>query len=76
MATDKKVARRTLCMLLPSSELVNLSEACKIKGYSRKQFYDIRRNIQAYVADVLLNKGRVYLQIVIDYFSCHAWGRL
>ena len=56
MTTDRKVARRKLSLLKLASELANLSKACKIMGYSRQQFYKIRRNFQLYGADGLLDK--------------------
>ena len=55
MTTDKKVARRKLSLLELASELANVSKACKIMGYSRQQFYEIRRNFQTYGADGLLD---------------------
>lgn len=56
MTTDKKVARRKLSLLELASELANVSKACQIMGYSRQQFYEIRRNFQTYGADGLLDK--------------------
>jgi hypothetical protein len=56
MITDKKVARRKLSLLELASELANMSKACKIMGYSRQQFHEIRRNFQTYGADELLDK--------------------
>lgn len=56
MTTDKKVARRKLSMLELATELGNVSKACKIMGYSRQQFYEIRRDFQVYGADGLLDK--------------------
>ncbi len=56
MTTDKKVARRKLSLLELASELSNVSKACKIMGYSRQQFYEIRRNFQLYGAEGLLDK--------------------
>lgn len=44
MTTEKKVARRKLSLLELAGELSNVSKACKIMGYSRQQFYEIRRN--------------------------------
>jgi hypothetical protein len=52
MTTNEKVARRKLNLL----ELNNVSKACKIIGYSRQQFYEIRRNYQTYGAEGLLDK--------------------
>ena len=56
MTTKDKVARRKLSMLELASELNNVSKACRIMGYSRQQFYEIRRNYQTYGADGLLDR--------------------
>jgi hypothetical protein len=50
MTTKDKVARRKLSLLQLSSELENVSRACKVMGYARQQFYEIRRNFQTYGA--------------------------
>lgn len=34
----------------------NVSKACRIIGYSRQQFYEIRRNFQTYGADGLIDR--------------------
>ena len=34
----------------------NVSKACKIMGYSRQQFYEIRRNFQTYGAEGLIDR--------------------
>jgi transposase InsO family protein len=52
----QKAARRKLSLLELASELDNVSKACRIMGYSREQFYEIRRNFQAFGADGLLDK--------------------
>ena len=44
----EKIARRKLSLLQLAQELGNVSKACKIVGYSRQQFYEIRRNFQLY----------------------------
>jgi len=44
MTTEKKIARRKLSLLELAGELQNVSKACKVMGYSRQQFYEIRRN--------------------------------
>ena len=54
--TDKKVARAKLSLLQLASDLNNVSKACKITGYSRQQFYEIRRNFQTFGADGLLDR--------------------
>lgn len=56
MTTEKKVARRKLSLLELAGELSNVSKACKIMGYSRQQFYEIRRNFQTYGAEGLLDR--------------------
>ncbi len=48
MTTNEKVARRKLSLLELAKELNNVSKACKLIGYSRQQFYEIRRNYQTY----------------------------
>ncbi|GAB3125269.1 IS481 family transposase [Novispirillum itersonii] len=56
MTTEKKVARRKLSLLELAQELGNVSRACKVMGYSRQQFYEIRRNYQTYGADGLIDR--------------------
>lgn len=56
MTTNQKIARRKLSMLQLAQELNNVSKACKMMGYSRQQFYEIRRNYQTYGADGLLDR--------------------
>ncbi|MGE4296544.1 MAG: IS481 family transposase [Desulfovibrionaceae bacterium] len=56
MTTGKKVARRKLSLLELANELGNVSKACNIMGYSRQQFYEIRRNFQTFGADGLLDR--------------------
>lgn len=51
-----KIARRKLSLLQLAQELGNVSKACKIVGYSRQQFYEIRRNFQTYGAEGLLDR--------------------
>ena len=45
--TTDKVARRKLSLLELASDLDNVSRACKLMGYSRQQFYEIRRKRSA-----------------------------
>jgi hypothetical protein len=54
----QKAARRKLSLLELASDLDNVSKACKLMGYSREQFYEIRRNFQAFGADGLLDKAK------------------
>ena len=49
MTTNEKVARRKLSLLELAKELNNVSKACKLIGYSRQQFYEIRRNYKPMV---------------------------
>ena len=53
---NEKIARRKLSLLQLAQELGNVSKACKIVGYSRQQFYEIRRNFQLYGAEGLLDQ--------------------
>ena len=46
MTTDQRIARRKLSLLELAQDLGNVSRACKLVGYSRQQFYEIRRNYQ------------------------------
>ena len=52
----EKIARRKLSLLQLAQELGNVSKACRIVGYSRQQFYEIRRNFQLYGADGLMDQ--------------------
>ena len=56
MTTEKKVARRKLSLLELAAELGNVSRACRVMGYSRQQFYEIRRNYQTYGAKGLVDR--------------------
>lgn len=46
MTTDEKVARLKLSLLELAKDLQYVSKACQVMGYSRQQFYEIRRNYQ------------------------------
>lgn len=50
MTTPHKIARTKLNLLQLAKNLGNVSKACKYVGYSRQQFYEIRRNFQLYGA--------------------------
>lgn len=52
----KKLALRKLSMLQLAAELKNVSKACRLLGYSRQQFYEIRRNFQMYGSEGLLDR--------------------
>jgi len=56
MTTQEKIARRKLTLLDLATDLGNVSKACKIVGYSRQQFYEIRRNFQTYGAAGLIDR--------------------
>lgn len=56
MPTEKKVVQRKLSLLELATELGNVSRARKIMGYSRQQFYEIRRNFHTYGAQGLLDR--------------------
>ncbi len=56
MTTDKKIARRKLSLLDLAQEMGNVSKACKMMGYSRQQFYEIRRNFQTFGAEGLVDR--------------------
>ena len=56
MTTKDKVARRKRNLLQLAQELDNVSKACKIIGYSKQQFYEIRRNYQTYGAQGLVDR--------------------
>jgi transposase InsO family protein len=56
MTTDKKVARRKLSLLELAADLGNVSKACRVMGYSRQQFYEIRRNFQTFGAEGLIDR--------------------
>ncbi len=56
MTTKDKVARRKLSLLELATDLDNVSKACKLMGYSRQQFYEIRRNFQTYGAQGLIDR--------------------
>lgn len=51
----EKIARRKLSSLPLAQELGNVSKACKLVGYSRQQFYEIRRNFQTFGAEGLVD---------------------
>jgi transposase InsO family protein len=56
MTTTEKIARRKLTLLELAKDLGNVSKACKMVGYSREQFYEIRRNFQTYGAEGLVDR--------------------
>lgn len=56
MTTNEKVARRKLSLLELAKDMQNVSKACQVMGYSRQQFYEIRRNYQTFGAEGLMDK--------------------
>ena len=56
MTTNDKIARRKLSLLQLAEELGNVSKACKVMGYSRQQFYEIRRNYQTFGSKGLIDR--------------------
>lgn len=56
MTAKDKIARRKLSLLELAADLSNVSRACKVMGYSRQQFYEIRRNFQTYGAEGLIDR--------------------
>ena len=58
MTTDVRIARRKLSLLELAQDLGNLSKACRIVGFSRQQFYEIRRNYRTFGAEGLADKMR------------------
>jgi hypothetical protein len=56
MTTEQKIARRKLSLLELAPDLGNVSKARKVMGYSRQQYYDIRRNFQTYGTDGLIDR--------------------
>lgn len=56
MTTEEKVARRQLSQLELAQDLGNASKAYKVMGYSRQQFYEIRRNFQTHGSEGLIDR--------------------
>ena len=56
MTSQEKIARRKLSLLELASEHSNVSRAGKVMGYSRQQFYEIRRNFQTYGAEGVIDR--------------------
>ena len=56
MTANDKIARRKLGLLELAKELSNVSRACRTLGYSRQQFYEIRRNFQTFGLEGLIDK--------------------
>lgn len=56
MTTQEKIVRRKLSLLELAKDLGNVSKACKLLGYSREQFYEIRRNFQTFGSEGLIDR--------------------
>jgi transposase InsO family protein len=56
MTVSQKAVRRKLSLLQIAKDLDNVSKACKMIGYSRQQFYEIRRNFQTFGSEGLLDR--------------------
>ena len=56
MTTKDKIARRKLGLLELAKEMHNVSRACRTLGYSRQQFYEIRRNFQTFGLEGLIDR--------------------
>ena len=56
MTTKDQATRRKLSLLELAQEMSNVSKACRIMGYSRQQFYEIRRNYQTDGAEGLIDR--------------------
>ena len=50
LESNQTIIKHKLGLLNLAQELGNVSKACKLMGYSRQQFYEIRRNYQTYQA--------------------------
>jgi len=57
MTTGAKIARRKLTLLQLAQELNNVSRDCRIVGYSRQQFYEMRRNYRTPFGSVRSRAG-------------------
>ncbi|HEY3373443.1 MAG TPA: IS481 family transposase [Candidatus Aquicultor sp.] len=59
MTAKEKVAQSKLTMLQLAEQLKNVSEACRMTGYSRQQFYEIKRSFQTYGFEGLIDKDPI-----------------
>jgi len=88
MTANEKVAQRKLSMLELAQELRSVSEACRLMGYSRSQFYEIKRAFQTGGLDALLDRAPIpgstphkipseLESEIVDISTEHpAWGQL
>ena len=58
MTTLTQSTRRKLSLLQLAEELGNVSKACKIMGYHRDTFYEVRRAFQVGGVSALIEKKR------------------
>jgi len=56
MNTKDKAARRVLFLLEFQVGISNVSRACKVMGYPRQKFYEIRHNFQTYGSGGLIDR--------------------
>jgi hypothetical protein len=56
MTKKDKIARFMLSLLEFDEALSNASRACKVMGYSREKFYEIRRNFHTYGSEGLIDR--------------------
>ncbi len=56
MTTKDNDTERKLSLPELAQEMSSVSNACRIMGYSRQQFYEIRRNYQTYGAEGLIDR--------------------
>jgi transposase InsO family protein len=56
MTTAEKLNRRKKSLLELAQQMGNISKACQVMGYSRQQFYEIRRNFQTFGVEGLIDK--------------------
>ena len=56
MTAKRKIAQRKLSMLQLAEKLNNVSEACRLMGYSRSQFYEIKQAFQLHGFEGLKDK--------------------
>ena len=54
--TERKVIKAKVGLLELAKQLGSVTQACRVMGYSRQQFYEIRRNFQTYGAEGLIDR--------------------